>query len=655
MPAPGAVETRPHGAPPDDDPAPLLRALAHGDFVRARAVADRLADPLLLDHVRRTWALARPRTVPLTEVTALLARRPHWPGAATLRRIVERRLDELPPAARDAFLARFPPLTGRGRLALAERLAARGETARARALVRAAWPEAELGAAEERDWRRRFGAWIDPALDAARADRLLWRGRWREARRLRPHLEPDMRRLVEARIRLQRRLPGVDAAIRAVPVRLRDDPGLRFDRIRFRLARGRVAAAAELLRGAPADPSHALAWWRLRRRLVWALLERGSLREAWGLLRRHEAPTPAARAEAGWRAGWLALALGRPGEAYERFRHLHEAVRSPVSRARMAYWAGRAAERLGRAEVARRWYRRAARHPTAFYGQMALAALGRPMEEAIAEVLDGRDRPRLLPVALRRDDRLRLARRLAAAGAAGQAVPYLRAVLREVSDPAEARARLAAVAGWGDARLYVTAAKELARRGLVPRLLAYPHLAGDAVPAAARTAAIDPALLLALARQESHFAVDARSPAGAVGLTQLLPATARAVARRHGLPFGWLRLTRDPRYQLDLAARYLRALLDRFGGDPLLALAAYNAGPARVARWIARFGDPRRMDAAGRLDWLERIPYAETRNYVQRVLEGRAVYRALAGREAELPAFRPGGVRVSRPRPHPRP
>ncbi len=636
--------------------AELLRALELGDFARARRLARADGDPALWDHVRRREALARPQSLPLEELIGLITRRPHWPGMATLRRWVERRLDELPPSARREYLRAFPPLSDAGRLALAELLLAEGEREGVRRLVRAAWPGAELSRARERQLRNLFAHLIDGELEARRAEAFLWRGRWREARRLLPRVAPARRALIAARIHLQQNARGVDRALRRVPVALRADPGLRFDRIRWRLARGRLTAASELLRPVVVDPEPAARWWRLRRRLVWAWLERGRMREAWELLSRYRPASLAVKAEAGWRAGWLELRhLRQPDAALARFRHLYQSVRSPVSRARMAYWAGRAAARLGRPQLARTWYRRAAAHPTTFYGQEALRQLGEGVVTALRAADEALARPRLVPAGAVADERLALAMRLCRAGGSGEALPYLRALAREATTAAAARSLLEAVASCSDPHPHVALARSLARRGLVPRLLAFPLLQ-DAAPLAdtARRTGLEPALLMALARQESGFAPRARSPAGARGLTQLMPATARSLARRHRLPFSALRLEHDPAYQLDLAARYLRELLDRFG-DPAAALAAYNAGPARVQRWIKAFGDPRRMDRHARLDWIERIPYAETRNYVQRVLEGAVVYRVLAEGAVGVPRLTLAGLDAALPRPRPKP
>ncbi|GBD42130.1 Soluble lytic murein transglycosylase [bacterium HR39] len=637
-------------------PADWTRTVAlveRGRFDEARAVASQASDPLLVDWVLWVRTLEDPAGVDTEDLAGLLVRRADWPARGALQAELERRLVRLPPERRCALAGRFEPRTATGRLARAECLLRSGDRAGAAALLRRAWPEAFLDPHRETELRRLFGDLLTPEMDALRADELMWRDRHGEARRLLGRLDPDSRRLLEARLALQRDTPGVDGLVRAVPPRLRTHPGLLHDRIRWRLRRGRIDAAAELLAGAPADPGHAQAWWDLRARLVVELVQRGDFAAAHDLLRDHRAPPGAPHARAEWLAGWIALRfLDRPGEAYERFRRLYGEVRSPVSRARAAYWAGRAAERLGDRPVAERWYRRAAAHPTAFYGLEALHRLGEDPASRIRPLLAA-SAPAMPPATLVSDPRFTVGRSLCRAGAPRQAVPWFAAVLRALERVDEGA--LAAVAQACDhAHVRAQLATLFALEGGLPRLLAFPLPADLDVTTAARAAGLDPALLLALARQESRFDPEAVSPAGALGLTQFLPGTARAVAARSGLPWSPLRLSRDPDYQLRLAAHHLRELLERYGGDLFLAVAAYNAGPARVDRWLRELGDPRARPREERLDWLERIPYGETRDYVQRVVEGLAVYRVLL-REPAAPDARVGGLRVELEPPRPRP
>ncbi len=610
-------------------------ALRTGDWPRVRELAGRLRDPVLRDYLEWRDLRANGEDLPLDRLLAFLDRRPDWPSAAGVRRLAERRLPRATEGERlIACFARHPPLTGRGRLLLARAWLRRGQEEKARALIRRGWPEADLDTGEEAFFRREFGTRIDRRLEVARLDRLLWRGRLAAARRMLDRVDRDRRRLALARMALQRTKPGVDSYIARVPKRLLGDPGLVFDRLQWRERKGRRAGVREILQRPPSRLVEPARWWPPRRAEIRRLLERGDYRRAWALARGHRQQRGLAYAEAEWLAGWIALRfVGRPAEALARFEKLHAAVETPVSRARAAYWAGRAAAALGRRQIAHRWFDRAAAHPTTFYGQRAAEELGRRARLEIRSLPEPDD-------TLRRrfadDTRVRVVRALCTADAGALARPFVARLAAAVGTPEEATLLLRLARDCQRPELFVVAAKRLVRRGLVDRLYTFPlpRFRDTVIPDGEIA---DAALLLAMARQESHFELAARSRAGARGLLQLMPATARPIAALEGLPFSFQRLLGDPGYQFALATSYLERLRARFDGHPATVIAAYNAGPSRVSSWLARFGEPRAEDTHRLVDWVERLPFAETRNYVQRVLEGRSVYRQLLARKEPPP------------------
>ncbi len=605
-------------------------AVRTGDWPRVARLARELRDPVLRAYLEWRDLRANGEDRPLAALQRFLDRHPHWPGTDRLRRRAEQRIDTgTDPDRVIAYFDRHPPLTARGRLLLARALMRRDRSREAKALVRRAWPEARLAAGEETVLRATFAAWLDPALEAARLDRLLWRGELAAARRMLGRVDTARRRLAAARIALQATRPGVDRYIARVPKHLLDDPGLRFDRLQWRARKGRRAGVREILLRPPARLVEPARWWRLRRAEIRRLLEAGDGRRAWALARSHRQQRGIAYAEAEWLAGWLALRFaGRPGEALRRFEKLHAAVTTPVSRARAAYWAGRAAAALGRRRAAHAWFDRARAFPTTFYGQRAGEELGLEPRLEIPPLPEA-------PPALRRrfeaDSRVRVVRALCDAQAGDLARPFIERLAFAVGERAEATLLLRLARRCQRPELFVLAAKRLVRRGLVDRLYTFPlpRFRDAVIP---RDGTADPALLLAMARQESHFELAARSRAGARGLLQFMPATARPLAATEGLPFSFQRLLGDPGYQFDLATSYLERLGSRFLGHPALMIAAYNAGPSRVQSWLARYGRPRATDSHRLVDWVERLPFAETRNYVQRVLEGRFVYRQLLAR-----------------------
>jgi len=389
---------------------------------------------------------------------------------------------------------------------------------------------------------------------------------------------------------------------------------------------GNDAGARQLLADRPAAPDRPDKWWFEQRYQIRQAITDGLPEAAYAIASKHGQDTAGRFAEAEWLAGWLALRfLNRPAVAGKHFSAVFGRVRYPISRARAAYWAGRAAEAAGDREQAAAWFRRAARHPTAFYGQLAARILAAPLCFSTEE-------PAAPAAARVRFDARPLAQAARLLGEAGD-FETLSVFVAHLSRQAETPAGHLLVSriglAYGAPHISVEAAKRASRNGAPLVALAYPLPFGAAEIARAP----DPpetALALALARQESALNPRAVSRSGARGLMQVMPRTAREVSRRLGLRYSRSRLTEDPGYNIALGSAYLSELLQDYGGSHMLALAAYNAGPTRVNRWLQRYGDPR-SGAVDPVDWIELVPYPETRNYIQRVLESAVVYRSRLG------------------------
>ena len=583
-----------------------------------------------------------------------------WPRGLTLRRRVEETITSRTPSA--AILAWFsdnPPVTARGRLRYAEALFDEGRTAEAVAWLREGWRISRLSRSEERQILRRRGEHLTEADHIARVDYLLWKRARSDAHRMLSYLPEDRKLLAQARIALIGFAWNVDRRIAAVPARLKDNAGLVYDRVYWRRVKGKHESARELLLSAPVNGEEILRpdrWWRERHFQARRALRRGEVQEAYRLAAEHalldghrdaldraldevdseaagdgeaetalpEVDTPdlprntrAQIAEAEWLAGWIALRfLGRPVDAIGHFETMYAMVNFPVSLARGAYWAGRAAEALRDPALAERWFAEAARYPTAYYGQLALDRLGGDMA-AVAEAAITPDSG--LRARFERSRLVRAARLLALIGTDDALRDVVRHLTRRAGSPAEAA--LAAELGKELDRpdVGVIAAKLAVRDGTVLIDQGYPVIETPVPLDGTRS------LVHAIARQESLFDPQAQSHVGALGLMQLMPATANRVARQLRYPYSKQRLLSDPAYNLTLGSHYFETLMRRYDGSPLLALAAYNAGPGNVSRWIREYGDPRGV-AADPVDWIELIPYGETRNYVQRVLEAASIY-----------------------------
>lgn len=609
-------------------------------YADARNLARTAREPLpqkIVHWLELTESLEAPGTPADFEAAAtFIERNPDWPGQAALRRRAEQSLpDTLPDARITDWFARYPPLTAAGVMRFAEALFATGATERAVTVVRHAWVSQDFDAADERAFRRRFDRHLTRDDHVARLDRLLWDRKAAPAERQARRLGDGYPELAAARLLLARMGPGVDAAIRRVPAARADDPGLRYERARWRQRKGRYADTIALLD--PPDPGlpHPELWWPLRLGAARAAFAQGDISVAYRIAAAHGLDRGLGFAESEWFAGWIALRfLAQPRTAYDHFERLFAGVTSPVSLARAAYWAGEAALALERdgsagewAKTSARWYAEAAAHGTVFYGQLARRRLGWAIE------IDAAQAPEPSPAQRQEFDRrelVRLARMLGDLGAAEIQETFLARLSFLVDSPADYHLVADLAAELGRVDLAVRTAKAARAAEIILPDYLFPSI--DLPPSGPP----EPALVLAVVRQESSFYDEAVSRAGARGLMQLMPATARQVARRLNVPYNREKLLNDPEYNLMLGRAYLAELAAKYDGSYILALAAYNAGPARANQWIKSFGDPRRP-GVDPVDWIESLPFAETRNYVQRILESLVVYRVVRGEDDRDP------------------
>ena len=615
----------------------ILRAADAGDWSWARHLAAGLGVPQLRAYVRWRELLETTDRPPFQAYQTFLAQGTDWPSLGTLQARAEDALDEsVSVDQRLAFFATRQPRTRQGRLLYAQALLTAERREEAVALARKSWVDDDFGPDQEHAFLAQFGEAIRAADDAARLDRLLWDGRVDQARRAVARVGGAERAVGAARLKLQVGDPGVEAALAAVPAAARRDPGLLYDRLRGRRERGNDAGVREILLNPPEELRRPEKWWNEQQAEIRDAIASGSFELAYRLASRSRQKSGVGFAEAEWLAGWLALRhVGRAEAGRRHFERLWPAVATPISRARAGYWAGRAAAAMGDRQAVSDWYRRAAAHPNAFYGQLAAEELGLALPDHLAPP---KPTPPAAREALRRRTPAVVASFFCGLDRPGPAQPFFRHLGHEAAADADALAAVVDLArGCNRADLVLAVTRAAASNGTYLVQEAFPLPRARAFRER-RDGAPEPALVLAVARQESLFDPAVRSRAGAMGLMQLMPGTAQSAARELGLPFAKSRLVSDPDYNVRLGAFYLGSQLARFAGEPALALAASNAGPGRVARWLEANGDPRGNDRYRLIDWIELIPFAETRNYVQRVLEGRGMYRAILAGPAEAPA-----------------
>ena len=543
------------------------------------------------------------------------------------------------------YLQRHPPITGVGLELLGEALIDIGKRDEGVAHIRNAWRKHSYLKSRQRDFLQLYAHLLTADDHTERLEMLLWNERIRFAKAMFPLVTPQERALANARIYLMEQRIGVDAAIRAVPDELHNHPALAYERVRWRRRKGREDDAIELLLLQPPTRTRPDKWWVERHRLARYALRQGRYLEAYQIARDHALTSGIGFADGEFLAGWIALRfLDDPQSAYLHFKTLQEGVTTPISIARAAYWRGRAAEEIPDANPQIYW-RQAAALPTTYYGQIAgtkiveqpqpknrftpqsSTAFRHPAEsflsrEAIEDENTDASDPNLgleYIVTLAHDN-----------GDEKLGNQMLLHQARQTETPGEFETLADIAAQLGQKHIQLRIAKTAARKHLFLQEHLYPT---DGFPQEAirQDGPVDPALLLAIARQESEFNPLAVSPSGALGMMQLLPNTARHTAKNAGVPYDEDALTRDPGYNVFLGTEYIHRMIRRFDGSYILAVAAYNAGPTRVSRWIkGALCDPRKPDCDD-IDWIERVPIEETRNYVQRVLENLQNYRRILG------------------------
>ncbi|MGH6762838.1 MAG: lytic transglycosylase domain-containing protein [Phyllobacterium sp.] len=590
-----------------------------------RAIGIRNGMPQSLDRHILTWAIALSGApgVPSSEIAAAAAELPGWPGMATFRRNSERAMFKENPAPRVVINAfgNTMPQTVQGAILLARAQISVGDTARARQVLSPFWRTQKLDADEEQMILKEFASVIPREDHLHRMLRMLYAHRVKSAGRVAELAGAES--LYAAFAAVAQRSGDATKKLAAVHPSWHSNGAYIFATAQNLRRMEKYRDAAAVMARAPRDAASLIdpdAWWTERRVLSRELLDQGDAKLAYRVAAGHAAESPAVAADAEFHAGWYALrALNDPNTATRHFARIIEISKRPISESRGYYWLGRAAA-AGGGGNANDYYRRAAEHGTTFYGQLAAAKLGKNTLSVPYPKPSQAERSRF-----DRREAVQAIRRLEGLGNTSLAAMIYRDLSRELDSVGEL-ALLAAMAERNDNHyIALRVGKTAASRGLDVGALSHPI---GAIPEKANIEGSGKALAYAIARQESEFNVGAVSSAGARGLLQLMPGTAKEVARRNGVAYSQNRLTSDAAYNATLGAHFLGEQIDRFDGSYILTFAGYNAGPSRASDWVSRYGDPRGGKIDEVVDWIERIPFTETRNYVQRVMENYQVYKA---------------------------
>lgn len=615
----------------DTDPTLLRGAI---DLYRKGRVADgdRMRDGFTDPAARALleWVAIRAGAgIGFNRTVAFVRANPDWPAGPLLRRRAEEALlsERKSPAVVRAYFATAKPSSAPGKFALALALRADGCEADAAEMVRDLWRTESFGRSLEAKVLDAFPDALTRVDHRYRMERALLKDDWESAGRAAGYAGGGYASLVRARRAVEDKSSGAAAALAAVPPSLRGDAFYIFSRAQYLRRADKPEAAAAVLATAPSNPDVLVdgdEWWIERRIVARKLLDLGDAKTAYAVASQPAARSPEKRIEAEFHAGWIALRFaGDPAAAAQHFARVAAIAESPISVARAAYWQGRAAEALGQSEEAKRFYERAALQPIAYYGQVARARLGQTSLPLRAPAdLEGAERQAF-------DGRLsiRALRLLGEAGIKELALPLYIDAARDLSDPRELQALGDLATDMKDARALVAIGKLAVQRGLPLDAHAYPTIGIPTYETFTAVPQVERAMVYAIARQESQFDPRAQSGVGARGLMQMMPATAQRTARRVSTAFDVDRLTSDPAYCAKLGQAHLGELMEDWRGSYVLAFASYNAGGGNVKKWIDAYGDPRKGDVDV-IDWVERIPFTETRNYVQRVMENLQVYRS---------------------------
>ena len=632
-----AATARPDPIPavtaPAADLAAVREAIEHTRRGRAKdatEVEQRIADPLARKLVE--WAILRSdeNGADFSRFQAFIAANPSWPNIAMFRKRAEAMLwQERADLATIRAFTGDRPLSAKGRFALGRALLAQGDRSGAQALVREAWRSEPLPTEAEEQILGTFGDLITRTDEKVRMERRLYANDNATALRAAHRLGGVEPGIAKVRAAVNAKASNAEAMLKDLPSSANQDTGLLFGYIQLLRRADKIAEAAQYMLGAPRDIAQIVdpdEWWVERRLIARKLLDIGDPSTAYRVVRETVPPNKENyRVEYEFTAGWIALRfLNDPATAAQHFARIGAGISNPISLARAGYWRGRAADAMNKPQEARAYYEQAARYSTAYYGQLARAKLGLP-EIALASppVPSAEKRS-----ALARHEVVRAIEILYAINERDLVVPIVADLAERGSDTGVLAALAELTAKHDDARCALLIGKGALGRGHPFDHYAFPTFGLPRYSSIGPE--VEPAVVYSIARQESAFNPRDVSSANALGLMQVTPEAGRYVAKKFNVTFDQKRLLHDNVYNMQIGAAELGDDIAAYNGSYIMAFAGYNAGRGRVREWVERYGDPRdpKVDP---VDWVERIPFSETRNYVQRIIENVQVYRARFG------------------------
>ena len=525
-----------------------------------------------------------------------------------------------------------PPITPIAKIKLSEILIKNNFIEEGNWLLKEAWVNNSFSYSEEKYILKSYKNIITNSENTKRLENLIWKRQWSSANRQLKRVSSDIKQFSIAKIKLSRRRGNVDQAIKNVPKSLINEESLIYERVKWRRKARLEKPSLELLLSYHGEYSYPKKWWREVNYHTRKQLSYKNYKLATKILEQYNLSSKDYLSEAQWLAGWLSLTFNKdPKSAYKYFSKMFLEVKTPISKARASYWAGKASEELGNREDLKIWYERAAAFPATFYGQLALKKLNRELFLPSQSIEFNQNEFKkfkenelvralilLLQVENRKLSRI-FAMHLVTQAKNTKDILMLSKILND----------------FNQVSFSIFVGKKAIYNNIYIPSLNFPVPDTELMNLINKNTEIPLPVTLAITRQESAFDIKAKSRAGARGLMQLMPRTARITAKKNNYKYKRIYLTSKPAYNVKIGSFYFKEMLNKFNGSYVLALAAYNAGPSRVNRWLKTYGDPRKNEIDP-VTWMELIPISETRNYVQRVIEGIYMYRMLVKNEKDL-------------------
>ncbi len=597
------------------------------NWSNAIKIAKKAKDKSIYNFIQWRHLLTKGNKASFYDYKIFIDKNENYPRINRIRYLAEHKLStkSISPQKIINWFGALEPLSGYGKMILGESYILTGQNDKGILYIKDGWVSAELSKTDLRFFRKKFKKYLNSEDYIKRADYLAWNNKYWDLKRLLRYLPKDYELLYTARQLLMSKSYGVDNAISKVPKKFKNDSGLNYDRLKWRRKRGRVDSSVEILNKIKNTKDYLVRpdkWWVEREIISRSLIYKKKYELAYKISSSHAMTEGPEFAAAEWMSGWIALSfLNDPLLAKEHFHKFYSNVGYPISLARGAYWLGKTYKKLGDQELSKKWFKNASQFLTTYYGQLAFIELNpntkfelskeKEIKKEYREYFYKKEIVKLIYLLdeLNEDKYTKHILRHLANTDIENGSEVLAAELSTDIERFDFAIQISKIASYE---------KRFHNKYNYPIISTPEYINGRKIP--------ETAFILSIIRQESEFDLSANSHAGAKGLMQLMPYTAKLVAKQANLPYSKSRLTTDPEYNINLGSHYIAGLILEYEGAYPFAIAAYNAGPKRVRYWKKINKDPQK-NQIDYVDWIELIKFKETRNYVQRVLENYNVYR----------------------------